>query len=55
MSEFHMGFFLVPCLSELASMIICWKLLSPVFSLTHWMPLGEKIENPDDDPLRKQH
>ncbi len=31
--------------------IMSWKDESPVFSLTHWMPLGEKIEKPDDDPM----
>lgn len=30
--------------------IISWNEESPVFSLTHWIPLGEKIENPDEDP-----
>jgi hypothetical protein len=34
--------------------IISWKDESPVFSLTHWMPLGEKIEKPDDDPTSCQ-
>jgi hypothetical protein len=32
--------------------IISWKEESPVFSLTHWMPFGEKIEKPEDDPMR---
>jgi hypothetical protein len=27
-----------------------WKELSPVFSLTHSIPFGEKMENPDDEP-----
>ena len=31
--------------------IMSWKEESPVFSLTHWIPLGEKIEKPDDDPI----
>jgi hypothetical protein len=31
---------------------MCWKELSPVFSFTHWMPFGEKMENPDDEPAR---
>src|SRR5271163_2542114 len=30
--------------------IISWNELSPVFSLTHWIPFGEKIEKPDEDP-----
>lgn len=30
--------------------IISWKEESPVFSLTHCIPFGEKIENPEDDP-----
>ena len=30
-----------------------WNEVSPVFSLTHWIPLGEKIENPDDAPTRR--
>ncbi len=33
------------------SEIICWKELSPVLSLTHWIPLGEKMENPDEEPI----
>ena len=37
--------------STVACEIISWKELSPVFSLTHWMPLGENIENPEDDPI----
>ena len=32
------------------SEIICWNVLSPVFSFTHWMPFGEKMEKPDEDP-----
>lgn len=27
-----------------------WNEVSPVFSFTHWIPLGEKIEKPDEDP-----
>ena len=34
--------------------IISAKEESPVFSLTHWIPFGEKIENPDDDPKTSQ-
>lgn len=30
--------------------IISWKEESPVLSLTHCIPFGEKIENPDDEP-----
>lgn len=30
--------------------IMSWKELSPVFSLIHDTPLGENIENPDDEP-----
>lgn len=30
--------------------IISWNDESPVFSLTHEIPFGEKIENPDDEP-----
>jgi hypothetical protein len=26
--------------------------LSPVFSLTHCIPLGEKMEKPDEEPNR---
>ena len=33
-----------------ASEIISWKEESPVFSFTHCMPFGEKIENPEEDP-----
>lgn len=36
--------------STYADEIISWKEESPVFSLTHWIPLGEKIENPEDEP-----
>jgi hypothetical protein len=35
--------------------IISWKEESPVFSLTHCTPLGEKMENPEDDPEAYQH
>jgi hypothetical protein len=28
-----------------------WNEVSPVFSLTHWMPFGEKMENPDEEPI----
>jgi len=34
-----------------ASEIISSKEESPVFSFTHWMPFGEKIENPEEDPI----
>lgn len=34
-----------------ASDIISWNELSPVFSFTHCIPLGENIEKPDDDPV----
>jgi hypothetical protein len=30
--------------------IMSWKEVSPVLSLTHWMPLGENIEKPDEEP-----
>lgn len=36
--------------SAAAVKIISWKELSPVFSLIHCMPFGEKMENPDDEP-----
>jgi len=36
-----------------AEEIISWNEESPVFSLTHWIPFGENIENPDDDPEQK--
>ncbi len=36
-----------------AEEIISWKEESPVFSLTHWIPFGEKMENPDEDPMVK--
>lgn len=36
--------------STVAWEIISWNELSPVFSLTHWIPFGEKIEKPDEDP-----
>jgi hypothetical protein len=29
-----------------------WKEVSPVFSLTHWMPRGEKIEKPEEEPVK---
>jgi hypothetical protein len=38
--------------STVACEIISSKELSPVFSLTHCIPLGENIENPEDDPVR---
>jgi hypothetical protein len=28
--------------------------VSPVFSLTHWIPFGENIENPDEEPVTKR-
>jgi hypothetical protein len=31
-----------------------WKELSPVLSLTHDIPFGEKMENPEDDPGHSQ-
>ena|SRR5277367_858970 len=37
-----------------ASEIISWKEESPVFSFTHCMPFGEKIENPEEDPTACQ-
>src|SRR5579862_5650685 len=36
--------------SEVVEDIISWKDVSPVFSFTHCMPFGEKMENPDDEP-----
>jgi len=30
--------------------IISWKEESPVFSFTHCIPLGEKMEKPEDEP-----
>ena len=33
-----------------ADVIISWNEESPVFSLTHCMPFGEKIEKPDEEP-----
>ena len=38
------------CSCSCAAEMDSWKDVSPVFSLTHWMPLGEKIEKPDDEP-----
>ena len=32
-----------------------WKDLSPVLPLTHCIPLGEKIENPEEDPVSSQY
>jgi hypothetical protein len=32
--------------------IICWNELSPIISLTHCIPLGEKMEKPEDDPVK---
>ena len=40
--------------STAAEEIISWKELSPVFSFTHCIPFGEKMENPDDDPGQGQ-
>jgi hypothetical protein len=37
-----------------ASEIISWKEESPVFSFIHCMPFGEKIENPEEDPVACQ-
>jgi len=37
-----------------ASEIISWKEESPVFSFTHCMPFGEKIENPEEDPVTRK-
>ena len=34
-----------------ADEIISWKEESPVFSFTHWIPFGEKMEKPDEDPI----
>jgi hypothetical protein len=34
--------------------IMSWKELSPVLSLTHDIPFGEKMENPEDDPEHSQ-
>ena len=31
--------------------IISWKEESPVLSFTHCIPFGEKMENPDEDPI----
>jgi hypothetical protein len=28
-----------------------WKEVSPVFPFTHCIPLGEKIEKPEEDPV----
>ncbi len=33
-----------------ADEIISWNDESPVFSFTHCIPFGEKMENPDEDP-----
>ncbi len=46
------GFQYTHLLSSTAAVdIISWKELSPVFSLTHSIPLGEKMENPDEEPI----
>jgi hypothetical protein len=37
-----------------ADEIMSWKDVSPVFSLTHAIPFGEKIEKPDDEPTNRQ-
>jgi len=51
MSENTSGFQYIHLFSSTeADDIISWKEESPVFSFTHWIPLGEKIENPEDDP-----
>jgi hypothetical protein len=34
--------------------IMSWNELSPVLSLTHDIPFGEKMENPEDEPTRGQ-
>lgn len=34
--------------------MVSWNEVSPVFSLTHSMPLLEKIENADDEPIHSQ-
>lgn len=34
--------------------MVRWKDWSPVLVLTHWIPLGEKMEKPDDDPALGQ-
>lgn len=43
--------------STAAFAIISWNELSPVFSLIHWIPLGEKIEKPEEEPegVSKRH
>jgi hypothetical protein len=35
--------------------IMSRKELSPVLSFTHWMPLGENIEKPEEDPRASQY
>ena len=46
------GFQNIHLLSSIyADCIMSWKEESPVLSLTHWIPLGENIENPDEDPI----
>jgi len=31
--------------------IISWNEESPVLSATHWIPFGEKMENPEEEPV----
>ena len=46
------GFQYIHLLSSTVELeIISWNELSPVFSLTHCIPFGEKIENPEEDPM----
>ena len=50
-SENISGFQYIILLSSTeAEDIISWKEESPVFSLTHEIPFGENMENPEDDP-----
>ena len=38
--------------SAVLAVIISWNDESPVFSLTHCIPRGEKMENPEEDPTK---
>ena len=56
MSPKTSGFQYIHLLSSTeADEIISWKEESPVFSLTHWIPFGENMENPEDDPESREY
>src|SRR5580692_9229666 len=51
MSRNTSGFHCTHLFSSLEVVVtISWNERSPVFSLTHWMPLGEKSEYPEEEP-----